>query len=388
MASITTINASDLITNSRAVINTNFANLNNDKIETSYLDTDTTLAANSDIKIATQKAVKAYVDAGGNVNASTTNKGIVEEATAAEVLARTAAGGTGARLFINPSTIGSFLKFGGSGTDGALSISSGTTTIDLGGLSYVEKNYTSIVISGTGQLSFSNPHANGTIMVLKSQGNVTLTSSANPCIDARGMGSAAGAGRTDSVTTPSNGTAAITTNPFHSIPANSGATPGTKPTVFDPTAFLQDVILGPGAGGGGGGDYNGSSANGRGGPGGASLINDGGAPGSGSGNNGNGTSGAGGRGGGALYIECGGTYVNTSAIISTAGLAGTNSTVGDGAGGGGAAGTLAILYNALGSDTGTYTVTGGAKGTGANAAQDGGVGATSYSYVGLNKYFA
>lgn len=104
MATITTIAAGDLISNSRADLNTNFTNLNSDKIETSVLDTDTTLAANSDSKVATQKATKAYVDAGGNVNASTTQKGIVEEATAAEVAARTAAGGTGARLFINPST--------------------------------------------------------------------------------------------------------------------------------------------------------------------------------------------------------------------------------------------------------------------------------------------
>jgi hypothetical protein len=105
MATITTIAASDLITNSRADINTNFANLNSDKIETSTLDTDTSLAANSDAKIATQKAVKAYVDAGGNVNASTTAKGIVEEATSAEMIAGTAAGGTGARLFLNPSLV-------------------------------------------------------------------------------------------------------------------------------------------------------------------------------------------------------------------------------------------------------------------------------------------
>jgi len=65
MSTITTIASSDLITNSRAVINTNFSNLNTDKIETSYLDTDTALTANSDSKIATQKAVKAYVDALG-----------------------------------------------------------------------------------------------------------------------------------------------------------------------------------------------------------------------------------------------------------------------------------------------------------------------------------
>lgn len=105
MSTITTINDSDQISTSNEVINTNFSNLNTDKIETSYLDTDTTLAANSDSKIATQKAVKTYVDTGGNVNASTTTKGIVEEATQAEQDAGTAAGGTSARLFVNPSTL-------------------------------------------------------------------------------------------------------------------------------------------------------------------------------------------------------------------------------------------------------------------------------------------
>lgn len=114
MSTITTINASDLITDSRAVINTNFSNLNTDKIETSYLDTDTTLAANSDSKIATQKAVKTYVDTQGGANASTTARGIVEEATQAEQDAGTTAGGTGARLFVNPSTLltAGFKKYG------------------------------------------------------------------------------------------------------------------------------------------------------------------------------------------------------------------------------------------------------------------------------------
>lgn len=103
MSTLTTIQSTDLITNSRADINGNFAALNSEKLETSVLDTDTTLAANSNSKVPTQAAVKAYVDAGGNVNASTTGKGIVEEATQAEVDAGTATGGTGARLFINPS---------------------------------------------------------------------------------------------------------------------------------------------------------------------------------------------------------------------------------------------------------------------------------------------
>jgi microcystin-dependent protein len=67
MSTITTIAASDLITNSRSTINTNFSNLNTDKFETSNVDTDTTLAANSNTKVPSQKAIKAYVDALGTL---------------------------------------------------------------------------------------------------------------------------------------------------------------------------------------------------------------------------------------------------------------------------------------------------------------------------------
>ena len=105
MSTITTINGSDAITDSRTVINTNFSNLNTDKIETSYLDTDTTLAANSDTKIPSQKAVKTYIDTSGGANASETARGIVEEATDAEVTAGTATGGTGAKLIITPAKL-------------------------------------------------------------------------------------------------------------------------------------------------------------------------------------------------------------------------------------------------------------------------------------------
>ena len=105
MSTLQTIQSTDLITNSRADINDNFNALNTDKMETSVLDTDTTLAANSDAKVPSQKAVKAYVDAGGNVNASTTAKGIVEEATSVEAASGTAVGSTGARLYINPSAL-------------------------------------------------------------------------------------------------------------------------------------------------------------------------------------------------------------------------------------------------------------------------------------------
>jgi microcystin-dependent protein len=62
MATITTIGASDTITSSRTTINDNFSSLNSAKIESTAIDTDTTLAANSDVKVPSQKAIKTYVD--------------------------------------------------------------------------------------------------------------------------------------------------------------------------------------------------------------------------------------------------------------------------------------------------------------------------------------
>lgn len=119
MSVITTIIGADTITSSRTVINTNFSNLNTDKIEGSYLDTDTTLAANSDTKIATQKAVKAYVDSVGTATATTVVKGIVEIATQAEVDAATATGGTGASLVVTPATMKVFSVTAGATINGA-----------------------------------------------------------------------------------------------------------------------------------------------------------------------------------------------------------------------------------------------------------------------------
>lgn len=57
-----------------------------------------------DAEIATKKYVDDTANAGA-ADASTTVKGIVEEATQAEIDADTAAGGTSARLFTNPSTL-------------------------------------------------------------------------------------------------------------------------------------------------------------------------------------------------------------------------------------------------------------------------------------------
>jgi hypothetical protein len=117
--SLIEILGTDSIKNSRAVINDNFIYLESDKAEDSVvvkLTTDQTIAGvktfSSSPVVPTpttdmQAATKKYADdlaIAGSPNASTTMKGIVEEATQAEVDAGTATGGSGARLFVNPST--------------------------------------------------------------------------------------------------------------------------------------------------------------------------------------------------------------------------------------------------------------------------------------------
>jgi hypothetical protein len=61
MSTIATLTSNETGANSLVDINANFAALNADKMEAT-LDTDGTLAANSDVKVASQKATKTYVD--------------------------------------------------------------------------------------------------------------------------------------------------------------------------------------------------------------------------------------------------------------------------------------------------------------------------------------
>lgn len=241
-------------------------------------------------------------------------------------------------------------KFGGDGTDGALSITSGATNIDLGNALVVTKNYTSISITGTGSLTFSNPHANGTIIILKSQGEVTLTSSAAPMIAANALGAAGGASGTDG--TIGTGIIYETNKGLLGAARESGGLGGgaggvassgrTTIDVRNAMQLTRTLRVSCGAGGGGGGIGHGPVAGG-----------------------------AGGRGGGALVIECAGAFNFTTASgISVAGANGSVGTVGGvnlggaGGGGGGAGGTCVILYGTLTANSGTITVSGGTGGTG------------------------
>lgn len=272
-----------------------------------------------------------------------------------------AAGNSGtpssSNLFITELGLGR----GGTGADGALSISSGTTTIDLASAAVVVKNYTSISITGTGALAFSNPASTGTLVILKSQGNVTITSSASPAIDGRNLGATAGAGGT----------------------AGSGGG-GADGQGTSGTAAAASALGTPPTGGTGGTGFNSSGTSGAtGGPGGSAnsptlsttlsaysrlvpiVIGAGGA-GGGCGSNSK-DGGAGGRGAGSIIIQCG-RALNFTSTVSVAGTAGSNAAgggnQGPGGGGGGGAGSFFVYYTTLTANTSTITTTGGAGGTG------------------------
>lgn len=257
-------------------------------------------------------------------------------------------------------------KFGGTGSDGALSIASGATNIDLGSALLVVKNYTSISITGTGSLTFSNPHANGTIIILKSQGNVTLTSSTAPMIDVSGMGASGGAGST--TTAPGSAGSIGQSSIDASLPGGTGGAGSGSPAAGGGNAlqtlitfFFKFYKIACGSGGGGGGGT--------------------GLP----------SGGTGGRGGGGLVIECGGAWNFTTASgISVAGKNGTAGSGSDesGGAGGGGGGIFLAIYNLLTANSGTITVSGGTGGLGNGGGPAGSVGQNGQSLVALNTEFS
>lgn len=248
------------------------------------------------------------------------------------------------------------IKFGGTGADGALTITSGTTTIDCANAAVVVKNYSSISITGTGKLAFSNPNTNGTTIILLCTGDVTITSSTVPAIDASGMGAAGGAGGLGvSFTDGQNGYGFLRAKTLAAT-NNTGASTASSDFVnsIDSVYTFLAPYSCPGAGGASGGAAVG---------GGGSTA----------------TSGNGGRGGGVLIISCLGAY-NVTSTLSVAGLPGTNGSgtgieYTAGGGGGGAGGEIIVYYGSLTADSGTYTVSAGAAGTGASTNN---VGAPNY----------
>ncbi len=298
--------------------------------------------------------------------------------TSGEKAAMAGNGGTpsSTNKFVTEEGAYKVLKFGGSGVDGALAISSGTTTIDLGGARIFERNYTSISITGTGALAFTNPNTKGTVITLKSQGDVIITSTATNAISTIGMGAAGGLyGQSGGINPANQGRAGeiphslffATDNPS----ALQNAVAGTQ-VVSDFYTYTKEqlnkktIFLIPGGGGGGANGGSGANQN---------------------------NAGSGGNGGGSLYIECAGAW-NFTGQINTSGASGTNAqapaagVAGLSGGGGGSAGMLLVLYNTLTTNSGTVVALGGSGGNGASATgnslatDSSGAGAGSFGAVG------
>jgi hypothetical protein len=212
---------------------------------------------------------------------------------------------------------------------------------------------------------------------MKSQADVTLTSSAAPMINASKMGSAGGTVVTATSTTAGNagsdgfGIYFLTNKGSGGTAGPGGGNPGlatVNTSSFTATLVQQawkyyNAFVGAGGGSGTVISNLGYSA----------------------------TSGKGGAGGGALYIECCGSFNFTTASgISVGGENGGNGTGGAsstaaGGGGGGGGGYCQILYNTLTANSGTIVVAGGTGGnassTGTNTAGGGGGG--SFSNPGI-----
>lgn len=247
--------------------------------------------------------------------------------------------------------------FGGDGSDGPLNVSSGITTIDCSAAvnGVFIKNYTSISITGTGSVNFSN--AQGIIVVLKSRGNVILTSSAAPLLDASGLGGLGGIGQTQGFGTTHDGFAgsSVSTLSITTGAGGGGLSGGAgfvgKAAQYSYNSSGPDLkvikylpLIFRASGGGSG------------------------STGVGGGGTGTATTGAGGKGGGTLIIECNGAWnFTTAGGISVAGQNGqtcsvtigtSGSAIAAGAGGGGG-GCFVCLYNILTLNSGTVTIAGG-----------------------------
>lgn len=398
-------------------------------------------------------ATKKYVDdtaVAGAPDATTGVKGLVEIATGAELAAGTGTGGTGAAVvpagssFKNtsagagdankvpvldaagvldntfmPTTLNrtadslqistdpdsandavrkSYLDFRvdrlfyGDGSDGALSISSGTTTLNTANKNVYQ--YTSVSITGTAALTVG-ANLQNLVTYIYVQGNLTITSSTNPAVNLDGFGGTGGAGG-------------------QSNPASGVNYPGVQPLGYPLLLSTMGGQIGAsagthGQGGGGGAGWGnagtaGGNGGGTGGAGGTSPYNQisvvksdtglflqyaapgaGGAGGHAGNNVPNGAGGNGGNGGGAMVFIVGGN-INLTSTLTAKGIAGGNGGTGGsssgGGGGGGGGGSFIVLYaGSVTANSATFTVTGGTGGTPGTSAGAGGAGGTGFSAV-------
>lgn len=260
------------------------------------------------------------------------------------------------------------IPFGGTGASGTLSLSgTSTLTLNAAGASVAEWDFTSISLTQSSTLNFSNPSFHGTVIILASQGACTITG-ASTTINLVAMGASSSQYGVGLVAGPASGVqiALGITNGANPFVGNELGGAGVHMATSSVLTPLNAFAGAGGAEGGGGGR------------------------------------GLGGIGGGGLFLKCGGALTLTSSTINTSGSAGaagsaqsatvitggaggggnedgaysaTPASVSTGGGGGGGgAGSIVIAAKSISANTGNFLTTGGVGGTGGVAGNNGGAG--------------
>lgn len=393
------------------------------KIPLTYLDTDALLIANSDTRLATQKATKAYIDnavVAGGVIANNTTTGIQRVASSTQiatgfssttafaipsslasstassttiVVATKASTGKIDPTFLNGSTetytfngtttlatttingnltINSFPLYGyfGDGSDGNVTIGAGTTTLTR------DMYYDNLTITGTlvtdGYKIFARTSATGTGIVswgtANNGANATFPGGAGGARSGNGIlknnkggdgGNCGAGGASGSVTI--SGTGGDGGAGGNGGVGATGTSTATSSTRW--FNFADLTILGA--------DFSFAS--------GTSPLSGGagGSGGSGAGSCGGASGGGGGASGGPVFIASpiiGGTFT----VRSIGGNGGTGTASGGGGGGGGS--SIMIFINKLWN--GTYLLTGGASSGGTNPGNAGSSGRSYELFLG------
>lgn len=203
------------------------------KIPTSYLDTDTTLAANSDSKIATQKATKAYVLANVTPSATETVQGKAEIATQAETNT-----GTDDSRFITPlklkTNLATYGYLTGSGTSRSLPLySSGTVLGD-----------SAIKQSATGTRILVNGITDDTATALQVSGSIRQTAVTTKLAAFDANGKLVDGGSGSSGTLPLWGTNQLTDSLFRQSSGSTsiGVSPDSNSKFYVPNTSLTTSI--------------------------------------------------------------------------------------------------------------------------------------------------
>ena len=203
------------------------------KIPTSYLDTDTSLTANSDSKVASQKATRAYVLANVTPSATETVQGKAEIATQAETNT-----GTDDTRFVTPlklkTNLATYGYLTGSGTTRSLPLySSGTVLGD-----------SSIKQSATGTRILINGITDDTATALQVSGSIRQTAVTTRLTAFDVNGKLVDGGSGSSGTLPLWGTNQLTDSLFRQSSGSTsiGISPDANSKLYVPTTDTTTSI--------------------------------------------------------------------------------------------------------------------------------------------------